>query len=65
VIEISDGQAFSSSENGPDRTVIFVMKMVRWIADVPWTTISLVVNLGNGIEKSLFLTVTLSSGQED
>jgi hypothetical protein len=26
---------FSSSENGPDRTVIFVMKMVRWIADVP------------------------------
>jgi hypothetical protein len=33
--EISDGQAFSSSENGPDRTVIFVMKMVRWIADVP------------------------------
>jgi hypothetical protein len=33
--EISDGQAFSSSENGPDRTVIFVMKMVRWIVDVP------------------------------
>jgi hypothetical protein len=26
--EIFDGQAFSSSENGPDRTVIFVMKMV-------------------------------------
>jgi hypothetical protein len=25
--EISDGHAFSSSENGPDRTVIFVMKM--------------------------------------
>jgi hypothetical protein len=22
-------------ENGPDRTVIFVMKMVRWIVDVP------------------------------
>ena len=33
--EISDGQAFSSSENGQDRTVIFVMKMVRWIVDVP------------------------------
>jgi hypothetical protein len=33
--EIYDGQAFSSSENGPDRTIIFVMKMVRWIADVP------------------------------
>jgi hypothetical protein len=33
--EISDGQAFSSSENGLDRTVIFVMKMVRWIVDVP------------------------------
>jgi hypothetical protein len=33
--EISDGQAFSSSENGPDRMVIFVMKMVRWIVDVP------------------------------
>jgi hypothetical protein len=27
--EISDGHAFSSSENGPDQTVIFVMKMVR------------------------------------
>jgi hypothetical protein len=27
--EISDGHEFSSSENGPDRTVIFVMKMVR------------------------------------
>jgi hypothetical protein len=26
--EISDGHAFSSSENGLDRTVIFVMKMV-------------------------------------
>jgi hypothetical protein len=33
--EIFDGHAFSSSENGLDRTVIFVMKMVRWIADVP------------------------------
>jgi hypothetical protein len=33
--EISDGQAFSSSKNGPDRTIIFVMKMVRWIVDVP------------------------------
>jgi hypothetical protein len=33
--EISDGQAFLSSENGPDRTIIFVMKMVRWIVDVP------------------------------
>jgi hypothetical protein len=33
--EISDGQAFSSSESGPDRMVIFVMKMVRWIVDVP------------------------------
>jgi hypothetical protein len=32
---ISDGQAFSSSKNGPDRMVIFVMKMVRWIVDVP------------------------------
>ena len=27
--EISDGQAFSSSKNGPDRTIIFVMKMVQ------------------------------------
>jgi hypothetical protein len=27
--EISNGHAFSSSENGPDRTIIFVMKMVR------------------------------------
>jgi hypothetical protein len=27
-LRFSDGQAFSSSENGPDRTVIFVMKMV-------------------------------------
>jgi hypothetical protein len=27
-LEISDGQAFSSLENGPDRTVIFVMKML-------------------------------------
>jgi hypothetical protein len=26
---------FPVQENGPDRTVIFVMKMVRWIADVP------------------------------
>jgi hypothetical protein len=26
--EISDGHAFSSSENGPDWTIIFVMKMV-------------------------------------
>jgi hypothetical protein len=26
--EISDGLAFSSLENGPDRLVIFVMKMV-------------------------------------
>jgi hypothetical protein len=34
-LKISDGEAFSSSENGPDRTVIFVKKMVRWIADVP------------------------------
>jgi hypothetical protein len=33
--EISDGQAFSSLENGPNRTVTFVMKMVRWIVDVP------------------------------
>jgi hypothetical protein len=27
--EISNGQAFSSMKNGLDRTVIFVMKMVR------------------------------------
>jgi hypothetical protein len=27
--KISDEQAFSSSENGPDQTFIFVMKMVR------------------------------------
>ena len=27
--EIYDEQSFSSSENGPDQTVIFVMKMVR------------------------------------
>jgi hypothetical protein len=33
--EISNGQAFSSSENGLDRTVIFIMKMVQWILDVP------------------------------
>jgi hypothetical protein len=33
--EISDRHAFSSSENGPDQMVIFVMKMVRWIVDVP------------------------------
>ena len=26
--EIFDKQAFSSSENGPDQTIIFVMKMV-------------------------------------
>jgi hypothetical protein len=26
---------FSSSENGPNQTVIFVMRMVRWIVDVP------------------------------
>jgi hypothetical protein len=26
---------FPVQENGPDRTVIFVMKMVRWIVDVP------------------------------
>ena len=63
--EISDGQAFSSSENGPDRTAIFVMEMVRWIVDVPQTAIPLVVNIGNGLGQSLFLTVTLSSGQED
>jgi hypothetical protein len=56
---------FSSSKNGQDRTVIFVMKMVQWIADVPQTTIPLVVNIGNGLGQSLFLTVTLNSGQED
>jgi hypothetical protein len=28
-LEISDGHAFSSSENGPDRTIIFIMKMVQ------------------------------------
>jgi hypothetical protein len=28
-LRFSDGQAFSSSENGPDQTVIFIMKMVR------------------------------------
>jgi hypothetical protein len=33
--EFFDGYAFSSSENGPYRTIIFVMKMVRWIVDVP------------------------------
>jgi hypothetical protein len=33
--EISDEQSFSSLENGPYRTVIFVMKMVRYIVDVP------------------------------
>jgi hypothetical protein len=27
--EISDEQSYSSSENGPDQTIIFVMKMVR------------------------------------
>jgi hypothetical protein len=27
--EISDGHAFSISENAPDRTIIFVMKMVQ------------------------------------
>jgi hypothetical protein len=27
-LRFSDEQAFSSSENGPDRTVIFIMKMV-------------------------------------
>ena len=32
--KISDEHAFSSSENGPDRRVIFVFKMVWWIADV-------------------------------
>jgi hypothetical protein len=26
---------FPVQKNGPDRTVIFVMKMVRWIVDVP------------------------------
>jgi hypothetical protein len=26
--EISNGHAFSSSENGPDQTIIFVMKMI-------------------------------------
>jgi hypothetical protein len=26
--KISDGQSFSSAENGPERKVIFVMKMV-------------------------------------
>jgi hypothetical protein len=26
--KISDGQAFSSSKNGPDRTVILVMKII-------------------------------------
>jgi hypothetical protein len=26
---------FPVRKNGPDRTVIFVMKMVRWIVDVP------------------------------
>jgi hypothetical protein len=29
------GHAFSSLENGPDQIVIFVMKMVRYIFDVP------------------------------
>jgi hypothetical protein len=33
--EISNGKAFYSSENGLDQMVIFVMKMVRWIVDVP------------------------------
>jgi hypothetical protein len=37
---------FSSSENIPDRTVIFVMKMVRWIVDAPWTMIPLVSSVG-------------------
>jgi hypothetical protein len=27
--DISEGQSFSSLQNGPDRKVIFVMKMVR------------------------------------
>jgi hypothetical protein len=27
--DISDGQSFSNLENGPYRTIIFVMKMVR------------------------------------
>jgi hypothetical protein len=33
--EIFDGQEFSNSENGLDQTVIFVMRMVLWIVDVP------------------------------
>jgi hypothetical protein len=56
---------FSSSKNGQDRMVIFVMKMVRWITNVPYTVIPLVDNMGNGLGQSLFFTVTLSSGQED
>jgi hypothetical protein len=32
---VQDEQFLSISENGPDRTVIFVMKMVQWIVDVP------------------------------
>jgi hypothetical protein len=39
--------------------VIFIMKMVQWIDDVPWKAIPLVVNIGNGLGKSLFLMVTL------
>jgi hypothetical protein len=33
--KIFDKKAFSSSENDPNQTVIFIMKMVRWIVNVP------------------------------
>jgi hypothetical protein len=33
--DIFDEHAFSSSENGPNQMVIFIMKMVQWIVDVP------------------------------
>jgi hypothetical protein len=61
---MSDRQAFSSSENGPDRMIIFVMKMVRWLMMYHRQRFPLWPVWGNDLGKSFFLAVTLSSVQE-